>query len=55
MVVASPGPFVGAIGAKLAALAACVLVAADTIRFNQITSTYTAGAGFAHVPVEIIP
>ena len=54
LIVASPGPFVGAQGAKLAGAAPVVLVAADTIKFNQITSTYTAGSGFAHVPCHII-
>lgn len=44
----------GAIGAKVASLALVVLVATDTIRFDRIVSVYTAGAGFAHIPCELL-
>lgn len=41
-----------AVGAKLVAPGVVVLVAGDTIRFDRITSVYTAGAGFLHVKLE---
>lgn len=31
------------------------LIAGDTIRFNQITSAFTAGTGFAHVFYRLVP
>jgi hypothetical protein len=40
-----------AAGAKLTGVQACVLVAGDTIKFNRITSQYTAGSGFLCVEV----
>jgi hypothetical protein len=43
----------GTVGAKIGK-PGCTLVAGDTIRFDQITSTFTAGAGFAHVPVFVL-
>lgn len=46
--------FRGTVGAKVASLGLVVLVATDTIRFDRITSAFTAGAGFVHFPVEQI-
>lgn len=43
----------GTVGVKIGKPAA-VLSAGDTIIFNLIAGTYTAGAGIAHVPVEIL-
>lgn len=47
--------FRGAVGAKLATSGLVVLIAADTIRFDRIVSAFTAGAGFAHIPVQLVP
>jgi len=44
----------GTVGAKVASLGLVVLVAGDTVRFDRITSAFTAGTGFAHVPVEVL-
>ena len=52
LVSTTPGPFVGAAGTKITG--AVVLVATNTILFNQIASAFTSGAGFAHVPVELM-
>lgn len=41
------GALGGTVGAKIAS--SPILVAADTIKFNRITSAFTAGSGFAHV------
>lgn len=41
----------GTLGTKLGSNGLIVLVGADTIRFDRITSVFTAGAGFAHVDV----
>ena len=46
--------FTGAIGTKLASLGTVVLVPGDTIKFNRIVSAFTAGAGFAHVCVDLL-
>jgi hypothetical protein len=46
--------FVGTAGAKTAGAAPVVLVAGDTIRFDRITSAFTAGSGFAHVLGELV-
>lgn len=54
LITASPGPFVGAAGTKIAGAAPVVLAAGDTVRFDRIVSAFTAGAGFAHLPVEIL-
>jgi len=46
----------GILGGKLDTLAhiqAIALVAADIIRFDRITSAYTAGSGFVHIPVTL--
>lgn len=45
--VASVGKMPGTIGAKVAA--GCLLKAAATLRFDRITSAFTAGTGFAHL------
>ena len=42
----------GTIGAKTAA--GIFLNAGDTIKFNQITSAFTAGAGFAHLVCDVL-
>lgn len=39
----------GTIGAKFASNGKAVLVGGDVIRFDRITSAFTAGAGFVHV------
>jgi len=39
----------GTIGAKFASNGKCVLVGGDAIRFDRITSAFTAGAGYVHV------
>jgi len=43
----------GTVGAKIGKPAA-VLSAGDTIRFDLVAGTYTAGTGIAHVPVRVI-
>lgn len=53
--VSTGNPFKGTIGAKAATQGLIILVAADTIRFDRITSVFTAGNGFAHVPCQLIP
>jgi hypothetical protein len=47
---------VGTAGAKISAASPglVILVAADTIKFNRITSAFTAGAGFVHIDVAFI-
>ena len=47
--------FKGTVGAKLASDGVVVLIAGDTIRFDRITSVFTAGVGIAHVPVYLLP
>lgn len=42
--------YAGTVGAKVGA-PNLVLVGGDTIKFNRITSAFTAGSGFVHVPV----
>lgn len=44
----------GTIGANLSSDAIVVLEAGDTIRFDRITSAFTAGTGFAHVVGRLI-
>jgi len=44
----------GTIGAKVASLGLVVLVATDTVRFDRITSAFTAGVGIVHLPVELV-
>lgn len=45
----------GTVGAKLASNGLVCLVAGDTIRFDRITSAFTAGVGLAHVYCSILP
>ena len=45
----------GTIGAKFGSNGAIVLPAGKLIRFDRITSAYTAGAGFVHVLASILP
>lgn len=47
--------FKGTTGAKLATQGLVVLAAGDTIRFDRITSVFTAGAGLAHVTLHLLP
>lgn len=47
--------FKGTIGAKVASQGVIVLVGGDTIRFDRIVSAFTAGAGLAHIPVQLLP
>lgn len=47
----------GTLGAKYAAAATTgkiFLVAGDTLRFDRITSAFTAGAGFVHVDLTFV-
>lgn len=44
----------GTIGTKVAALGGVYMVAGNTVRFDRITSAFTAGSGIAHLPVEVI-
>ena len=46
------GKKLGTVGAKIAAGAS--LGSADTIRFDRITSAFTAGSGFAGIIIEVI-
>lgn len=43
----------GTVGAKYGNPAS-IFVGGDTIVFDRITSAFTAGAGFAHVPVKVL-
>lgn len=47
--------FRGAVGTRLATSGLVVLIAGDTIRFDRVVSAFTAGAGFAHIPVQVVP
>lgn len=47
--------FRGAIGNKLASNGIVVLPGEATIRFDRITSAFTAGAGFAIIPLRLLP
>lgn len=47
--------FSGTVGTKTASLGLVVLNAGDVIRFDRITSAFTAGAGLVHVPVQLVP
>jgi len=44
----------GTIGAKFGSNGMVVLVGGDTIRFDRITSAFTAGAGFVHLTGTLI-
>ena len=47
--------FKGTLGTKAATQGVIVLVGGDVIRFDRITSVFTAGSGFAHIPFSILP
>lgn len=47
--------FRGTVGAKIASLGLVVLVAGDTIRFDRITSAFTAGVALLHLPLQLVP
>lgn len=53
MLVSTGSPYKGTLGPKMlmsAGTTSCVvLVAADILRFDRVTSIFTAGAGFVHV------
>jgi hypothetical protein len=45
----------GTLGAKVSAAPKCVVLAGgSTIRFDQVTSTFTAGAGYIHLPFFVV-
>lgn len=44
----------GTIGTKYGSNGVIVLVGGDTVKFNAITSAYTAGAGFVHLDAQVI-
>ena len=50
--VASAGVALGTIGADTAA--GVMLKAADTVKFDRITSAFTAGTGFVHVVGDLV-
>lgn len=52
MLVASAGVALGTIGADTAA--GVMLKAADTVKFDRITSAFTAGTGFVHVVGDLV-
>lgn len=45
----------GTLGAKFGTNGVVILSAGDTLRFDRITSAFTAGAGFVHVQASILP
>lgn len=47
--------FCGTTGTKLTTQGLVVLVAADTVKFNRITSAFTVGAGNVHLKVCVLP
>lgn len=44
----------GTLGTKYGSNGKIVLIAGDTIRFDRITSVFTAGAGFVHCNVRFV-
>ncbi len=48
----TPGPFVGTAGAKSAL--PIVLSPTNIVRFDRITSAFTAGAGYVHVVADVL-
>ena len=44
----------GTIGAKFGSNGMIVLVAGDTVKFNRITSAFTAGTGYAHLMFDVL-
>lgn len=55
VVISTGNPFKGTVGAKAATQGLIILVAGDTIRFDRVTSAFTAGVGNVHIPCTIIP
>lgn len=55
VVISTGNPFKGTVGAKAATQGLIILVAGDTIRFDRVTSVFTAGVGLVHIPCTIIP
>lgn len=55
LVTATANGFCGTIGAKLSSQALVVLVAGDTIKFDQITSAFTAGVANIICPMAVFP
>lgn len=53
MLVSTGSPYKGTLGPKMLMSAgttsSVVLVAADVIRYDKVTSTFTAGSGFLHI------
>lgn len=45
---------VGTIGAQLSSTSRLILVAADTISFDRITSAFTAGAGYVRLECDVL-
>lgn len=54
LITASPGPFVGTIGAKVGGASPVVLVAGNTVIFNRVVDAFSAGSGDAHLPCSVI-
>lgn len=50
--VAASGKLMGTIGAKIAA--GVLLKGGNTVRFDRVTSAFTAGTGFAHLLCEVL-
>lgn len=46
--------FAGTVGAKVPAAPGLVLVGGNMLRFDRVTSAFTAGTGFVHVPVTVL-
>lgn len=44
----------GTVGAKFGSNGMIVLVAGDTVKFNRITSAFTAGTGYAHLMFDVL-
>ncbi len=44
----------GTLGAKYGSNGFVVLVGGDSVRFDRVTSAFTAGAGFVHLTAEVI-
>lgn len=54
VVISTGTPYKGALGTKITAPLKAVLVAGDTVRFDRITSAFTAGAGFLHMDLRLV-
>lgn len=55
LTVVAATPCKGTVGAKVASGGTVVLLAGDTIRFDRITSAFTAGAAKVHLCYQLIP